>query len=158
MKYDHRTIALFWETALEADRAHVKWTLKSQEHMGYPSLYLEYMRIADPSEYFFATKVIGSWEHWERISGSSYLKPTIDKWRKELEVKIKAQALAAIQDKALMGDVSAAKYLIENWSAVGGLLKVGEKKGRGRPKKEKEDNELNIDWKKDLERIQDDNR
>lgn len=146
-----RTIALFWETALEEDRAHVKWTLKRKEHKGYPSLYQIYMDRADPTEYFFALETIGGWEQWERISSSSYLKPTIDRWRKELEVKIKAQALLAIHTKALAGDVSAAKYLIENFKQ-GGIVQVV-KRVRGRPKKP-EEALPEIDWQDDLKRIQ----
>ena len=147
-----RTTALFLETC-EGDKSGVLWTLKDSEHKGYPSLYQRYMDSNDPSEYFFALEVIGSWRQWLRISSSPSIRPVIDRWRLELEAKIKSTALKALLEKSLIGDVSAAKYLIETWSN-----KPGEKRGRGRPKKEKEDNSINIDWKKDLERIQDDNR
>ena len=144
---NYPTTSLFWETS-ERDYTNTKWTLKRREHHGYPSLYLIYMAKSDPSEYCFALETIGSWEQWERIASSPLIKPVIDRWRRELEVKIKADCLLALKLKAESGDSSAAKYLIENWK-MGGT----EKRHRGRPKKDPEP-EQEIDWEDDLKRME----
>ena len=125
--------ALFWETRHPEYTPY--WTMKDQDHIvdgvTYPSLKERYMSFNDPTEYLFAMDVFGDWEHWKQIARSYYWKPIIKRWREELEVKMKAEALRSIIEEAEHGKarVSAAKYLIEKgW--------VDKEDKRGRPSKE----------------------
>lgn len=107
--------ALFYETTL-ADKSSVVYTLKEQEHLGYPSLYLLYMEENDPTEYKFATKHLYGWSHWESLTECNWFKPYVDAWRKELDVRLKSQSLARIMSEAKTGgrDAFASnKYLLE---------------------------------------------
>lgn len=99
------------------------------------SLYIDYIRMMDPTEYYYATKIIGSWEEWEAfVSDNTAL---VALWRRELEAKIKSSCLQYILE-ASRGEtrdaLQAAKYLIESpW------LKEDSK--RGRPSKVDIENE-----------------
>lgn len=89
----------------------------------------EYLEARDPTEYLFVQKssILEGWEHWKFVLKSPYCRPDIDKWREELEVKLRAEALAEIV-KSSKGEkgFQAAKFLLER----------GWDKKRGRPSKE----------------------
>lgn len=122
--------ALFFETTL-SDRPHVKFTLKDQDHAGYPSLYRLYMETNDPTEYIFATQYLGGWEHWERLCECSWFQPYVTRWRKELDLRFRAHALQnirAIADSDAKDKLTANKILLS-------YAPKGEAKGRGRPSK-----------------------
>ncbi len=55
-----------------------------------------YLSCTDPTEYEFANKYLGGWEHWKRIQDSELMKPYIESWREEFEVKTRAEALKQI--------------------------------------------------------------
>jgi hypothetical protein len=125
---------LFFETTL-ADKSTVVYTLKNEDHEGYPSLYRLYMETDDPTEYQFAIQHLGGWEHWQKLCKCSWFKEYIQSWRAELEVRTRSKALLALRDiaKDSTHKASAAvnRYLVDNgWKAV------EEKKGRGRPSKD----------------------
>lgn len=67
----------------------------------YPSLYQLYMRENDPLEHEFAMKYFESWFHWQEVANSTWMKPLIDSWRQELELRIQSDALKAIQAEAI---------------------------------------------------------
>jgi hypothetical protein len=73
------------------------------------------MEIADPTEYKVAMALTGDWLHWEQICASWTIKPIIEQWREELQVKIKSEAVEALvkQSKSDKG-TAAAKWLAEN--------------------------------------------
>lgn len=109
------TKALFYEWA-DATKEGVVYTLKDSDHMGYPSLYRLYMEMDDPTEYEFANKYLDGWEHWEILCASNWFKAYINRWRKELDLKMKAKALAVIRNEANNGGknaLAASKYLME---------------------------------------------
>lgn len=149
--------ALFFETTLLANRQHVLFTLKDEDHNGYRSLYRLYMEANDPTEYLFATTHLGGWAHWERLCDTDFFKPYVDRWRKELDLRFRAHALKNIHDIA--NSSSARDRLSANKIIVDGKWGKTEAKGRGRPSKEEikkeahrlaeEDRSLNAD----LERI-----
>lgn len=92
-------------------------------------LYIEYIRMMDPTEYYYATKIIGSWEQWEEFCKDNIV--VVSLWRRELEAKIKSSCLQYILE-ASRGEtrdaLQAAKYLIESpW--------LKEEAKRGRPSK-----------------------
>lgn len=125
------TQALFWET--RTDGYTPIFTLKDDDHtvdgVTYKSLRKTYVDIADPTEYEFAQIVFGSWEHWQTICSSPTLLPYIEKWREELSVKLRSQAIKAMAQTALeegSKGTTAAKWLAqEGWKGS----------SRGRPSK-----------------------
>lgn len=127
--------ALFFE--MVTDKTNVLYTLKDEDHLGYPSLYRLYMELDDLTEYEFATTYFDGWEHWTMLCSCEWFKPYVERWRHELELKTKAAALRAIKHEAAKGGknaYSANKVLLEGkWT--------GQDQGakRGRPS----NNEIN---------------
>jgi hypothetical protein len=112
----------------------VVYTLKNEDHEGYPSLYRLYMETADPTEYRFACEHLDGWEHWETLSECAWFKPYITAWRRELDVRIKSLSLSRILQTASGGGrdaFQAGKYLLE-----GGWQGRDDRKRAGRPTKD----------------------
>jgi hypothetical protein len=55
-----------------------------------------YLDANDLTEYSFATRCLGGWQHWKVLCEAYFFKPEVEKWREELELKIRAEALAKI--------------------------------------------------------------
>lgn len=131
-KGKYRTQSLFWETRTRGEteeRYPPLFTLKDREHQGLPSLkniYLSYDHLPG-QEYEFAMDVFGSWDHWERLAKIGLIRPYIAEWRKELEIKIRANAAKALLRNAFEDGpkgASSARYISEGgWKG----------NGRGRP-------------------------
>ena len=51
-----------------------------------------YLRVADPTEYEFAMKVLGSWQHWEVLTSLAWFQPHLKEWREELMARLKSAA------------------------------------------------------------------
>lgn len=116
-----RTKSLFYELSY-ADLTHVIFTLKDVDvvhnNRTYVSMANLYRSLVpqDPTEYTFAMAVFGNWHVWEVIREAPQLKPYITRWRREAEVKIKSEAIAAIATEMKEGGRSsftAAKLLLE---------------------------------------------
>src|SRR5690606_3854127 len=126
----YRLKEMFFETALNKDN--VIYTLKDHDHAGYPSLYIAFMEAHDPTEYKFAVHALGGWEHWKQLRECSWFQPYYDRWKEELEVKIRSQALAKIITTAngnTKDSFGAQKYVTERqWDAP--------RATKGRPAKE----------------------
>jgi hypothetical protein len=123
------TRGLFFETAANPEL--VRFTLKDEDHAGYPSLRRLYLQADDPTEYEFAIRVIGSLAQWDDLCRCKWFKPFIEAWRRELELRFKAKALSLIREEALSGSknaFAANRYLMEK----GWEPKEGQ---RGRPTK-----------------------
>lgn len=93
------TQALFLEQSYE-DRSKVIYTLKDEDHDGFPSLYRLYLEAKDPTEIKFANSYLDGWDHWTRLCQLDWFKPFVKRWREELELHLKAQALKNILDIA----------------------------------------------------------
>lgn len=123
--------ALFFEET-GADKSTVIYTLKDEDHLGYPSLYRLYMDVADPTEYKFAITHLDGWQHWEKLLACKWFEPYVSRWRRELELRLRSWALANIIHTANSSGKEAFpanRYLLEgNWKPA------GEKKS-GRPTK-----------------------
>lgn len=150
--------ALFFEET-GADKSTVLYTLKDQDHLGFPSLYRLYMELDDLTEWEFANKYLDGWEHWQMLCDCTWFKPYIARWRTELELKTRAAALRALKVAATgEGNSSyhANKLLLE------GGWKTKEGSTRGRPTKaqvEKEaimQAEQHLKINKDYERLTND--
>lgn len=77
----------------------------------------EYLKLNDPTEYKVANEMFGGWPHWEEISNSTKLKPYIEQARKELELKLKSEALQLVIADAGSSTQTAAssrKYLLDS--------------------------------------------
>jgi hypothetical protein len=62
----------------------------------YVSLRKLYLEMKDPTEYAFATKYLWGWEHWQKIVNNAIIREYIDRWRDELEVKIRSDAVRSM--------------------------------------------------------------
>ena len=129
-----RTKSLFVEFADEPDKYPPLFTvadedreIDGQTYLSAKRKYLEYM---DPTEFTFAEAVFGSYSCWEAVCGSPFVKPHIDQWRKELDIKIRALGVATVAKAALGGDVNAGKWLAEGRYRDGSSAPK-----RGRPSK-----------------------
>lgn len=93
-----------------------------------------FLECRDPSEYSVAMTLLGDWEHWLEVRNHPVIKPHIDKWHSELEVKLRSEAIAQMKAHAKQpGGTAAAKWLADKGYATEGV-----KKPVGRPKKEEE--------------------
>ena len=87
-----------------------------------------YVEIADPTDYKAAHVLIGQWEHWTMLTECKAFATELAKWRAEVEVKLRSEAIAELRKQAKTEKgTAAAKYL------------AGEAAPRGRPPKKKED-------------------
>ena len=133
------------------------YTMREDSHSGLPSAYQIYM--ASDSEYEAAMKLVGSWNHWNRLlksrpfmegpeEGATWVGLT--EWRKEKQIKDKATAYNQLKISAAGGNVPAQKLLFEGDKSAG---------QRGRPSKEqieraaKEEAALSTQITDDLKRI-----
>jgi hypothetical protein len=149
---------LFYEMT-GADKTGVKYTLKDEDHLGYPSLSRLYLNTSDPTEYQFALSYLESWDHWTQLCACNWFKPFISRWRQELEVKLKSEAIAAIikdsRDSQSKTKFTANKFIVER----GWEPKEGQGRTRGRPTKEQISQAANqlatesLQVQEDLERI-----
>ncbi len=83
------------------------WSL----HKDWRPIYLE---VADPTEYETAMCLIGDWEHYQLIRNHPKIKPYMDKWAKEVEVKLRSESIRKmIRHSGAPNGASAAKWLAE---------------------------------------------
>lgn len=127
----YRTVSLFSEFPTEGYSPIYTLSYQSSSLPSLPQLYLS---ISDPTEYEFAQAAFGSWEQWEKICGNKLLSTYIEKWRAELAVKLKSEALIKLKANAEKGDTGALKYLANEEYKK-------QKAVRGRPSKEEVEGE-----------------
>lgn len=137
--------AIFLEHSY-TDRSNVIYTLKDQDHDGYPSLYRLYMELEDVTEYDFANAYLENYDHWEMLCKCGWFQPFLARWRKELDLKLKTEAVRVIRqelkDPASKNKFQAAKMIIDRvWELRD--PKVPPKRGRP-PKVDEESDEDRI--------------
>ena len=110
----YKTLSLFLEIAYDRDAI---FTLKDYDHeyngKTYISLKRLFLEASDPTEYTFATKYLAGWDHWQKICNNQVLAKHIEKWRFELELKLRSEAVRIISGQSRKGSVTAAKWLAE---------------------------------------------
>lgn len=123
------TISLFAETC-PVDKRPAPFTLASWRQT--------YVSVADPTEYNAALALCGDWEHWLRLRQSPSLVEHFDKWKLEVEVKLRAAAVSSLisQSRGPTG-TAAAKWLAEGGFAERAIT-------RGRKPKETKDEEASV--------------
>lgn len=74
----------------------------------------KYVEIADPTGYEACMELLGDWEHWLLLRKNPVLKQHFDAWDKEVEVKLRSQAIKNLISisKSEKGQASA-KWLAE---------------------------------------------
>lgn len=89
------TQSLFLETVYDLDAALYTLQDRDREFKGktYPSIHRLYIEMGDPTEYQFAMEYFHSWQQWLKICNSNAMRPHVDKWRDELEVKLRSQGV-----------------------------------------------------------------
>lgn len=122
-----------------SDKSNVSYTLKDWDHtiddVTYPSLYRLYLEMEDLTEYNFAHTHLDGWEHWEMLCRCTWFIPFVERWRKELTLKIQARALTRLKAEASSSSKNAFlanKYLVDK----GWVDKTESKSSRGRPSKD----------------------
>lgn len=128
------TQSLFLEYQYNTEAA--VYTLKDDDYeyegVVYPSLRKLYLEMMDPTEYEFATKYLWGWDQWQRLAENAQMAAYIEKWRDELEVKIRAQAVKRML--ALDSNFNAVKWAADgHWNVR-----------RGRPTKAERERERKI--------------
>lgn len=89
---------------------------QEQYHWSLRRLYLE---AEDPHEYDFALSVFGCWDHWQKLTRSSFFTPYVEAWREELSIKLASKGVKSLLDKASGGDVVASKFLAsKEWHKI----------------------------------------
>lgn len=136
----YKTLSLFLEIAYDKDAI---FTLKDYDHeyngKMYYSLKKLFLEESDPTEYQFATKYLAGWEHWQRICNNKVLSQHVEKWRVELELKLRSEGVAWIIKSARKK---------QNWLAAKFLAEKGwELRSAGRPSKEEIEKNLAIESK-----------
>jgi hypothetical protein len=113
----------------------VRWTLKDFDQTldgkVYHSLYLLYMDEEDTIEYNFAMKYFKSYELWEKLCGYFWFKPYIERWRKDLYLKLSSRALKKIIDDSKSNSIqsiNSAKYLLAKGWATNERMTANKKK------------------------------
>jgi len=101
------------------------YTLKETDWKGSLSMYQIYMQ--EEAEYDAAIKLLGSWTHWKRLCKCSWFKPYVESWREEREIREASLGKKVLIEKAVEGNVTAAKELVKQVTSYG---------KRGRPSKQ----------------------
>lgn len=133
----YKTLSLFLEIDYNKDAI---YTLKGYDHTYgdkvYPSLKRLYLECSDPTEYEFASRYLADWDHWQKMCNNKVLATHIEKWRYELELKLRAEGVQRIIRSARSkGNWLAAKFLAEK----GWDVRIA-----GRPSKEDVERETKI--------------
>lgn len=137
------TKSLFYEGYYDTEECgkDACFTLKEEDYVGsdgktYISLRKLYLQEEDPTEYEFATKHLGGWEHWKQLVSSNWFQEHISEWRAELQVKLQSRALKNLMFEAEnngKNSYDANKFLIAKGYLPKETILPGK---RGRPSKD----------------------
>lgn len=149
----YRTQSLFLETHTGSNDAPV-YTLRHHEHNGLPSARQVYLEAADPTEFRAAIALLGSWEHWQRLTRTGWFQTYLGDWREELEVRLRSEGVREVRRIAGAGgqqSLMAARWLAERgWTPTKRGRPSNAEKEAERKKQARIDEEVGDD----LERIQ----
>ena len=152
-----RTESLFLERPRNAVKLEPVFTLKDYDHKGLPSMKRLYLEANDPTEYIFASEVLGSYRHWEKLSTIGWFQKYVKQWRKELELQIKADSIEAMRTLAAQASADSVRASALRWLASNGWEKKTPRRGRPSErelrKKTREALEEGADTQVDFERL-----
>jgi hypothetical protein len=90
------TSAIFHETRHSLSPYTAVYTLAEESRYGLPSARQIYLDANDPTEYTAAVSLLGSWEHWQHLCGTSWFAPIVEQWREELKTRLLSEATKKI--------------------------------------------------------------
>lgn len=130
------TKTLFFETNV-GDKDKIVYTLKNEDHNGYPSLKKLLFDTEDLTGYTLAVNHLGGWDHLLKLLELDWFKVYWDSWISELEVKIRAEALLRLNKESKNKDSRAYVELNKFMLNKGWILPEDRKpqKKRGAPTK-----------------------
>lgn len=108
------------------------YNLKGEDSDKGLSLYRLYMDSEDLTEWEFAQAHMDSFEHWEMLCQCTWFQPIVERWRRELALKLKAKALRRLMIEAesdTKNSYAANRFIIEKGWA-GEETKGATKRGR----------------------------
>lgn len=155
------TRALFIDAHEGEDKSTCLYTLTGEGSEQYPSLYRLYLDMEDPTEWEFAETYFEDYEHWMKIAESPWAKEHVERWRTELDLKIRAQALKRVRKIAesdTKDSLAANRYLLDKGWVVNPDGSRGTPRKRGRPSKEAIRKEAEALFKAEKEYEEDYNR
>lgn len=118
------------------------WSL----HKDWKPIYLE---AADPTEYEAAMRLIGDWEHYQLIRNHPRIKPIMDAWAQEVEVKLRSNAtLQMLKHAKAPNGAAAAK-----WIAEGGFTGRDMRKKADKAVEEEVKDEISARVAEDMKRL-----
>lgn len=89
----------------------------------------DYVAIADPTEYRTALMLLGNWEHWCKLREKKQIAMYFDAWKREVEVKLRSEAIHKMKDHAQAPNgAAAAKWLAEGGFSGRDMRKTADKK------------------------------
>lgn len=100
------TSALFCDVMEEREKHSALYTLysdvdiKGLDGKVYKSLKFIYLKMEDVYEREFALACFDSWSHYKKMLRCSWFVEELEKWREELEIRHRSQALKSIRDVA----------------------------------------------------------
>jgi hypothetical protein len=122
-----RTASLFEETITPDVRVSydpIFLLREDEDRDGLVSMKRIYMEANDPTEYAAAKRIFGSWEPWEHLCNAPFFKEEVDKWRKQLSLKLQSEATAKIIESATEGGkLSGTQFQSAKWVAEGGWVR-----------------------------------
>ncbi len=123
----YKTIALFWENRHlnKQEKTTPVYNVSNMDNEHTLSMYRIYME--QDTEYDAAMLLLGRWEHWLHLCGTTFFKPHIEKWRAEKIAKDASIAHKALMQGAREGNLTAARTI---------LLDSRKVQGAGRPSKQ----------------------
>lgn len=151
------TRSLFYEHRAFHPEIESTYTLKTVDltvnGKTYPSLHRLYVDLCDTTEYKFANKYLGGWEHWQALINSTFFEPYLIAMRQELLIKIRSDSfmniIAISQDPSAKGHLEANKFLIKE-----GL--IDDRPTKGRPRKVRDPKVLQQEMMDEENRVKED--
>jgi len=140
------TKGLFYETSRTQEKYVPVLTLREQDYKGYTSIHRLYVQFADPSEYIFATAVLGSYEHWQILKSRDWFIPYYKKMQEAMVARLRGVGQVKMMDLAFEdGDKQAIKWLaqgefMQNPDDIS--ARSAKRSSKGRPSKEEVQGEL----------------
>ena len=107
----YRTTSLFWECRHIAKPGTIAvYNVSTKDHHNTLSMYNIFMD--KDTEYEAGMYLLGSWDHWQTLCGSSFFNKHITKWREERITREEALAHKVLLESARNGNVTAARTIL----------------------------------------------
>ncbi len=109
----YRTNSLFWEARFMKKPGSTfipVYNLSDKDHDNTLSMYNIFM--SKDTEYEAGMYLLGSWEHWQTLCGSTFFEKHITKWREERITREEALAHGVLLVNAREGNITAARTLL----------------------------------------------